>query len=148
MGVALKQAGLLSRSVARIIDLLLAAAMMETIPKAGFYIAIMYVLTGDGFFNRASVGKKLMGLVVNPVGNGYTLPVRDSILRNLSLALAIILWRIPIIGWFLFLGIVSFEFIIMLGSSERKRIGDELAATKVLEIINENINTTNINTNR
>ncbi|MBF0565104.1 MAG: RDD family protein [Nitrospirae bacterium] len=132
MSTALRQADVLSRTIARTIDVLLATAMMEAIPRVGYYMGIVYVLVGDGFFDGASVGKKLMGLVVRKSDGADTLTVRDSILRNATLGLAVIFWRLPFVGWLLFFVIAGLEFIIMIGSSERMRIGDEIAGTKVL----------------
>jgi uncharacterized RDD family membrane protein YckC len=125
-------ASILPRVTAKAVDYLLAAAMMETIPRVGFYMGILYVLVGDSFFGGASVGKRLMGLRV-AFRPGMT-HVKASILRNSTVALAFFLWKIPIIGWIFFAGITLLEFIIMIGNAGRKRIGDELAGTSVYEI--------------
>jgi uncharacterized RDD family membrane protein YckC len=129
-------ASVLPRVMAKAIDYLLAAAMMESIPRFGFYMGLLYILAGDSFFGGASAGKKLMGLCVSSRRGRETARtplVRASILRNSTIALAFFLWKIPLIGWIFFTGITLLEFIIMIGNAERMRIGDELAATSVYE---------------
>ncbi|QWR78615.1 RDD family protein [Candidatus Magnetomonas plexicatena] len=126
---------ILSRVVARVFDFLIVMMLMELVPRAGFYAALMYILIADGLFEGASVGKKLMGLKVASERSDTGAIVRGSILRNLTLAVALVLWRIPLLGWFFFIGILAVEFIIMTGSAQRKRIGDEIAGTLVVCVI-------------
>ncbi len=133
MGEKREAASLFLRIIAKAIDFLLIVAVLEVIPKAGFYIGIVYLLTGDGFFDRRSIGKKLLGIRVVSLKRDSSSALRDSILRNSTLALGLLLWRIPLIGW-LFLTIITVvECIIMIGNSERMRIGDEIAQTVVIE---------------
>ena len=47
----MKRAGLLVRTVARILDFILIAAVAEIVPKAGFFAGLAYLLIGDGLFN-------------------------------------------------------------------------------------------------
>ncbi len=126
-------ASVLSRVVAKSIDFLLIVAVIEVVPKVGFYLGILYLLACDGFFERKSVGKKLLGLKVRSLKEDRSSPIKDSILRNSTLALGLLLWRIPLIGWLLITGIFVIEFIVMIGNSEGMRIGDEIARTAVLE---------------
>jgi hypothetical protein len=56
-------------------------------------------------------------------------------LRNLVLCIGAALWRIPLIGWVITLLIVGFEFVMLLGSKEGMRLGDEIARTTVIEEI-------------
>ncbi|MBF0464418.1 MAG: RDD family protein [Nitrospirae bacterium] len=126
---------ILSRVVARVFDFLIVMMLMELVPRAGFYAALMYLLTADGLFEGASVGKKLMGLKVVSERSDNGMVIRSSIIRNMTFAAALLLWRIPLIGWILFIGILAVEFIIMTGNAQRKRIGDELAGTVVVRVI-------------
>jgi len=64
MSEEFKTAGLLLRTVAKILDFIIIAAAVEVIPKAGFFAGIAYLLIGDGFFDGRSLGKKLIGLRV------------------------------------------------------------------------------------
>ncbi|MEO5355894.1 MAG: RDD family protein [Nitrospirae bacterium YQR-1] len=126
---------ILSRVVARAVDFLIVMVLIELVPRAGFYVAVMYLLTADGLFEGAGVGKKLMGLRVVSQRAEAGAALRCSILRNLTMAAALLLWRIPLLGWFFFAGILIIEFIVMTGNAERKRIGDELAGTVVVSVI-------------
>ncbi|MEW6214010.1 MAG: RDD family protein [Nitrospirota bacterium] len=128
-----KRAGLLLRTVAKILDFIIIAAVAEVVPKAGFFAGLAYLLIGDGLFEGRSFGKKLIGLRVVSADTDKPCTFRDSILRNSTLGVGYLLYRIPWFGW-MFIVIVSvFEFIILLGSSDRKRLGDEIAKTIVIE---------------
>jgi uncharacterized RDD family membrane protein YckC len=60
---------------------------------------------------------------------------RESILRNAPFAVGMVLWRfIPYLGWMLMVGVIALEFLVLLGSPNGKRIGDELAQTSVVLI--------------
>lgn len=126
-------AGLLSRIVAKVIDLMLAAIAIEILQKTGLFAGLVYILISDGFFNGRSAGKMLLGLtVVRDDGGPCT--VKESILRNLTIAMGFLLWRIPLVGWLLFLAILAVEFIVLFGSDTNRRLGDELAKTNVFEV--------------
>jgi uncharacterized RDD family membrane protein YckC len=128
-----RRAGLLLRAAAKIIDFILIAAVIEIIPRAGYFAGLVYLLLGDGFFDGRSVGKKLIRLrVVSAVTHGPC-SFRDSILRNSTLAAGYILWIVPWIGWIFILLTAALEFILILGSRDGKRLGDEFAKTVVLE---------------
>ncbi|MBF0459466.1 MAG: hypothetical protein HQK99_16370 [Nitrospirae bacterium] len=139
MGKEEINAAILPRVLAKAIDLVLCLLLIELLPRAGFYAAVIFILIGDSLYRRASIGKKLMGMEVKPLREGQlderTSQGRCSIVRNSTIAIALVLWKIPILGWFFFIAIVGIEFIIMIGSANRMRIGDELAKTKVVEIL-------------
>ena len=128
-----RRAGLLLRAAAKIIDFILIAAVIEIIPKAGYFAGLAYLLLGDGFFDGRSVGKKLIKLRVVSNVTGGPCTFRDSILRNSTLAVGYILWIVPWVGWVFILLIAALEFILILGSRDGKRLGDEFAKTVVLE---------------
>jgi hypothetical protein len=46
----------------------------------------------------------------------------------------VLLFGIPFVGWVFSLLILIFEFLLMLGNPDGMRIGDDLAATKVVEV--------------
>ncbi|MDP3048746.1 MAG: RDD family protein [Thermodesulfovibrionales bacterium] len=127
-----KRASLLLRSVAKTIDLIIVAAAAEMIPRVGFFAGLAYLLISDGLFNGKSLGKQLTGLKVVSIAAGKACSVRESILRNLVLCIGVALWRIPLIGWVITLLVVGFEFVMLLGSKEGMRLGDEIAKTTVI----------------
>ncbi|MBF0517189.1 MAG: RDD family protein [Nitrospirae bacterium] len=129
-------AGILPRVLAKAIDLVLCFLLIEMLPRAGFYAAVIFILIGDSLYKKASIGKKLMGMEVKSLREGIVSHGRSSILRNSTFALALMLWKLPLfVGWFFFIAIVGIEFIIMIGNANRMRIGDELAKTRVVEIV-------------
>jgi len=131
-----KRAGLLFRAIAKIIDFIIIAAAVEIIPKAGFFAGLLYLLIGDGLFGGRSLGKKLIGLRVVSAGTNESCSFRDSILRNSTFSIGYLLYKIPWIGWIFIVIISLFEFIMLLGSRDGMRLGDEIAKTKV--VINRN----------
>jgi len=128
-----KRASLLLRSVAKTIDFIIVAAAAEMIPRVGFFAGLAYLLISDGLFNGKSLGKQLIGLKAVSVEAGRACSIRESILRNLVLCIGIALWKIPLIGWFITLLVAGFEFVMLLGSKEGMRLGDEIAKTTVIE---------------
>jgi uncharacterized RDD family membrane protein YckC len=128
-----RRAGLLLRTAAKIIDFILIAAVMELIPRAGFYAGLTYLLLSDGFFDGRSIGKKLIKLKVVSAETGAPCSFRDSVLRNITLAAGYILWVVPWIGWVFILLVSAIEFVLILGSRDGMRLGDEIAKTLVLE---------------
>jgi uncharacterized RDD family membrane protein YckC len=129
-------AGLLPRIVARVVDLVLVAIALEVFHKAGFLAGLVYILIADGLFDGRSPGKILMRLRVLKE-DGTPCTVKESILRNITIASGLILWKIPVIGWILFLTVLTFEFVVLFGSDSRKRMGDVIAKTFVEEVVRE-----------
>jgi len=128
-----RRAGLLLRTAAKVLDLILIAAVVEIIPRAGFFAGLAYLLLSDGLFNGCSLGKKLIRL---KVVSGKTLQpctFRESILRNSTLGLGYVLWMIPWVGKIFLPAIAAVEFILLLGNSNSNRLGDEIAGTVVTE---------------
>jgi uncharacterized RDD family membrane protein YckC len=126
------RAGLLVRTVAKILDFIIIAAAVEIVPKAGFFAGLTYLLIGDGLFNGQSLGKKLVGLRVVSADSCQPCMFRDSILRNSIFAVGYVVSRVLWIGWILIIIIAALEFIILLGSKDKMRIGDEIAKTIVI----------------
>lgn len=128
-----QRAGLLLRTAAKVIDFILIAAVIELLPRAGYFAGFAYLLLGDGLFDGRSIGKKLIRLQVVSDQTGTPCSFRESIFRNGTLGIGYALWRIPWIGWIFFVLVCAVEFIIVLGSKNGKRLGDELAQTAVIE---------------
>jgi len=121
------------RAVAKILDFIIIAAIAELVPKAGFFAGLAYLLIGDGFFDGRSIGKKLIGLKVVSAVTHSPCTFRDSVLRNSTLGLGYLLFNILWFGWFFLLLVFVLEFIVLLGSSNGMRIGDEIAKTMVID---------------
>jgi uncharacterized RDD family membrane protein YckC len=128
-----KTAGILLRVVAKFVDLIIIVAIAEVLPKAGYLAGVGYMLIGDGFFKGKSVGKRLVGITVVSKASGMPASMRESILRNMILSLAILFIKIPFIGWIIAAAVFAFEFIFLIGSKEGMRLGDEIAKTAVVE---------------
>lgn len=138
------KADFLSRVIARTIDFIIVVALYEIIPKVGFFAGVTYLLIADGLFLGRSVGKKLIGLRVivhdRPEG-AEACEYKESIYRNFPFAVGFILYGIlkviPLIGWIIafviVVGILLFESLVILGSEEGMRLGDELAKTRVVQ---------------
>lgn len=127
------KASLLLRSVSKGMDIIVFLAAAEALVRAGWLAGIAYILVSDGLFDGRSIGKKLTGLRVVRAADGAQGTVRESILRNAPIAAALLLWKIPFIGWLALALVLALEFVVILGSPDGMRIGDEMAKTTVLE---------------
>jgi uncharacterized RDD family membrane protein YckC len=133
MSEELKRAGLLLRAIAKILDFIIIAAALEIIPKAGFFAGLVYMLIGDGLFDGRSLGKKLIGIKVVSVDAQKPCTFRDSILRNSTFGMGYLFYNMLWFGWIFILAVTVFEFVILLGSRNLMRIGDEIAKTIVVD---------------
>jgi uncharacterized RDD family membrane protein YckC len=123
----------LNRSIAKIIDFIIIAILIEVIPKIGYFAGLLYLLIGDGLFEGKSIGKRLLGLKVVLYEDGWSCTFSASAIRNLILVVGYILMLIPLIGFIFPLVIIFLEGILMIGSDRGLRFGDELAKTQVIE---------------
>jgi uncharacterized RDD family membrane protein YckC len=137
MSDEVKRAGLLLRVFAKILDFILIAAVSEIIPRAGFYAGLSYLLISDGLFEGRSIGKVLIGIRVVSTESKEPCTVKESIMRNAFLGVGLLPYKLPLIGswigWIFIVLVCSLEFLILLGSKEGMRLGDELAKTTVIE---------------
>jgi uncharacterized RDD family membrane protein YckC len=145
MGGGIMKADLAKRFIAALIDGVI-AAVIGFIPVIGSFVGAAYMLLRDGleldFMNGRSIGKKVMKL--RPVtSDGSKMTIEKSIKRNWMFALGAfngILLFIPILGWALMiilsiigLLIVLFEIFKVVTDSEGRRLGDNMAGTKIVE---------------
>lgn len=139
MSDEVKKAGLLLRVFAKVLDFILIAAISEIVPKAGFYAGLSYLLISDGLFEGRSIGKLLIGLRVVSTSTNEPCSMKESIVRNSLLGAGLLPYKLPWIGsWigWIFITIVSaVEFLILLGSKDGMRLGDEFAKTLVIESV-------------
>jgi uncharacterized RDD family membrane protein YckC len=127
------KAELLNRFIAKFIDLLIVGALLKLLPPVGFLAGLTYLLIGDGLFDGKSIGKKIIGLRVILTENNRRCSYRESIIRNLPLGIGYLLFSIPWIGWIFPLIIFAFEGLLVIGSENGTRLGDEIAKTQVLD---------------
>jgi uncharacterized RDD family membrane protein YckC len=132
MSADVKRAGLLLRAIAKTLDFIIIAAAAEVIPRAGFFAGLAYLLISDGLFDGRSFGKKIIGLKVVSADADKPCSFKDSILRNSIFGIGYLLYKIPWFGWVFTVIAVVLEFIILLGSKNGMRFGDEIANTKVV----------------
>lgn len=132
------KASILNRFVARIIDLIVAAAFSKLLSPVGFFAGLTYLLIADGFFDGRSLGKKLIRLRTVKEG-GELCTYKESILRNLTMGTGYVMFFIPYIGWLLTIILYSIEGLIVIGNEKGLRIGDELAKTFVIEDGGDNV---------
>ena len=133
MSDELKRASLLLRTFAKVLDFILIAAAAEMVPRAGFYAGLLYLLISDGLFDGRSVGKMLIGLKVVSRSGGEPCSMKESIVRNAPLGAGLLLYKVPWVGWIFIILISAVEFLLLLGSKDGMRLGDELAKTTVVE---------------
>jgi uncharacterized RDD family membrane protein YckC len=127
------KAHVLNRFIAKAIDGMLIAAASQVIEPVGWIAGLAYALIADGFPGGQSVGKRLIGLqTVVPRTKEFS-GFRESIIRNLPLAAAYLLFPIPYVGWLLAAAVVAFEALLLIGNEQGIRLGDEIAGTQVLD---------------
>ncbi|MCC6544855.1 MAG: RDD family protein [Nitrospirae bacterium] len=126
------KAGIFNRFVARVIDLIIAAAFSMLLYPVGFFAGLTYILIADGFFDGKSLGKKLINLRTIK-SDGELCSYKESVLRNITIAGGYLFFFIPYVGWLFTLAIVGVETLIIIGNEKGLRIGDELAKTIVIE---------------
>jgi uncharacterized RDD family membrane protein YckC len=127
-----KSASLLLRAVSKGIDFIIILAAAEALPTAGWPAGFVYLLISDGLGGGKSIGKRLAGIRVL-AESGAPCSIKDSILRNSTLALGLLLLKLPVFGWLIMLGIIALESIILIGNKNKMRLGDEIANTSVVE---------------
>jgi uncharacterized RDD family membrane protein YckC len=131
----LQKADLTTRAVAGFVDLLLIIGLARLPDVLGFLSAAGYLLFRDGLFEGQSAGKKLIGLRVATSDEGRTVTYRESIIRNIPLTLAFMLFLIPYAGWLLGPLALGVECLAAIGDDRGMRIGDMLARTWVMPAV-------------
>lgn len=129
----MQKADITIRIVAGFIDFLIIIGLTRLPDVVGFLSASGYLLIRDGLFERQSIGKKLIGLrVISSDDPEFVITYRESIIRNVPLVIAYILFLIPYVGWILGPVALSIECLTALGDDRGMRIGDMLARTAVI----------------
>lgn len=130
----MQKADLTTRVVAGFIDLLLVIGMSRLPDVLGFLAVVGYILIRDGLFHGQSVGKKVIGLLVVLADEpGKAVSFRESIIRNMPLAVAYLLFLVPYAGWLLGPLALGVEALTAMGDERGMRIGDLLARTYTVQ---------------
>lgn len=128
-----KKAETLNRVIARFIDVLAALLLAKLPGYVGLLAGLTYVGIADGLMGGRSLGKRIIGLRVIYADNGRPGDFRASILRNSPIGLLYLIFHIPLVGWILACLGLMFEMLLIIGSPEGRRLGDEIAATVVAD---------------
>ena len=126
------KAMVLHRFVAKSLDVLIVLGVGELTPPYGFWVALWYVLVADGFSGR-SIGKRLIGLQAWVSELHAPAGFKDSIIRNVPLAVGYVTFQIPYVGWLGTVAILGIEALLIIGNEHGLRIGDEWAHTQVVD---------------
>ncbi len=129
----MQKADLTTRAIAGFVDLLIVIGLARLPDVLGFLSACGYILIRDGLFHGRSLGKKLIGMSVSFEDEIREAAYRESIIRNVPLAAAYILFLIPYAGWLLGPAILILEWLVAMGDDRGMRIGDMLARTWVVQ---------------
>jgi uncharacterized RDD family membrane protein YckC len=126
----------LNRLIGKAIDLtiVLALAAVPLYP-AGALAAFLYILICDGFRGGRSLGKRVVGLRVINTATGKPATFQDSITRNSTVAIPVLFFMVPIVGWLLWfligIPILAIEIYLMTRLEQHARLGDTMADTEV-----------------
>jgi uncharacterized RDD family membrane protein YckC len=130
------KADLSLRTLARLVDLLLAFFLAQTGHEIGPLLAVLYLLIADGLMHGQSLGKRIFGIRTMVVPRRSPAGYRESVLRNAPFALVALFYVVPL-GWLLFivagLPIVGFEAWMVATDRLGIRIGDIFADTQVVD---------------
>jgi len=126
------KAQVLNRFIAKFIDVIIVAAVAN-FALVGWLAGMAYVLIADGFPGGQSIGKRLIGLQTVVPNTHDVASFKESVIRNLPLAVGYLLLLVPYIGWVLILAITTFEALLIIGNDQGLRLGDEFAHTQVLD---------------
>jgi len=132
-GAVYPKAYVLNRFIAKLIDLFIVVAADEIAPPVGFLSGLAYILIADGFAGGRSIGKRLVGLQTMRLDIRETAGFRESIIRNLPLGVAQLLFAVPYVGWIGSVAVLAFESVLIVGNEHGRRLGDEVARTQVLD---------------
>lgn len=131
----MQKSDLTARTVAAFIDLLIIIGLVRLPDVVGFLAAMGYLLFRDGLFDRQSAGKKLIGLrVLSSDDPGAAVSFRESIIRNVPLAVVYLLFLVPYAGWVLGPLALAIEGLTALGDDRGMRVGDIIARTVVVAV--------------
>jgi len=133
----------LNRLIGKAIDLIL-VLFLASAPQfhPAFYpaapmAAFLYILVCDGLKGGRSLGKRVVGLRVINTTTGKPATFKDSVVRNSTVAIPVLFFMVPIVGWLLWfligIPILAIEIYLMTRLEQHARLGDTMADTQVSE---------------
>jgi hypothetical protein len=126
------KADILNRFIAKFLDAILVMAAGRVLSPVGWLAGLAYVLIADGFAGGRSIGKRVTGLQTVNLRTQNVAGFKESIIRNLPLASAYLVFSVPYIGWIAAVAITAFEALLIIGNEQGLRLGDDMAHTQVL----------------
>src|SRR5262249_16962939 len=76
---------------------------------------------------------RLIGLQTILPGTREAAGFRDSIIRNIPFAAALVAFAVPYVGWIASVAILVFEAVLVIGNEQGRRLGDEVAGAQVID---------------
>lgn len=135
-----RRARYLARLVGKAADLIVALSLWHIPGAAGVLACLFYILTCDAFPGGRSPGKLLTGLKVVRLDR-EPMDYQASMVRNLPVAVPVLLYLIPAIGpllaYTLGAGVLLVEAYLGFYDPEGQRAGDTVAETLVVEFRQE-----------
>ena len=132
---------ILNRLISKAIDLTLVLFLASLPQFSSFFYplgplaAFLYLLLGDGLMRGRSLGKRLLGLRVIHTPTGKPATFRESIQRNSTVAIPVLFFMVPLLGWLLWfligIPILAIEIALMTRLEQHARLGDTMADTEV-----------------
>ena len=129
------KANTLNRSIAKFIDILFALLLGRLPGYIGIMSGLTYIGIADGLMGGRSIGKRIIGLRVKGLKDGKNADFRASVLRNSTIGAFYLVSFVPFAGWVLAVLGLAFELLLIIGSPEGMRLGDEIASTVVVDEI-------------
>jgi hypothetical protein len=127
------KAQVLNRFIAKFVDVLIVAAAGRIASPVGWLAGLAYILIADGLPGGRSIGKRLVGLQTVIPRTREVAGFRESIIRNLPLGCAYLIYPVPYVGWVVASLLVGFEALLIIGNEQGLRVGDDFAHTQVLD---------------
>jgi hypothetical protein len=141
-----------SRLIAKAIDLALAMFLVALYYPVGPILGFLYILCADGlpggkslgkrvlrlrFLRKLGVytGKRVVSLRVTNTATGKPATFQDSVIRNSTVAIPVLFLLVPLLGWLLWvvmgIPILAIEIYLMTRLEQHARLGDTMADTTV-----------------
>lgn len=134
---------MLSRLLAKFIDLFLVLVLSFAFYPIGIILSIVYLGWSDALKGGQSVGKSFIGIKVISLEDGAPCSLKQSVVRNLPLLIPLVLAIIPLWGVILsaLIGIplIAVELYFLFRLDSGNRMGDVLADTTVMANIHDNL---------